>query len=331
RVSGEVRYPGRYPLAENASVPQLIAAAGGLRDSAYLRRAEITRSVTENNGEISNTEYVPFNLFEVITGIKSVSVEPRDRLNIFRIPEWQDTVDVVLQGEVRFPGTYAVRRGETLRDVIERAGGVTEWAFVNGAVFTREEIREQERRRLVALGNELRQEMASMSLTEGNVTNYNDLDRLLNDLLGVEPVGRLVVNLAEIINGVQNRDIELKDNDRIVIPTQRNIVSIIGEVQMPSTYRYDAGLTVRDYLERSGGVKRPADDKRIFVVRADGSVEPYSNRRGWFSSNNRVELMPGDTIVVPLNTSYKDNIQLWATSTQILYQMAVAIAAINSI
>lgn len=329
RVSGEVRFPAEYPMVENASVAGYIAAAGGLRDSAFLGRAEITRTVLE--GDVANTDHVAFNLYDAILGSTEVELRPRDQINVFRIPEWQNTVDVVLEGEVRFPGTYAVRRGETLRDVIERAGGLTQYAFVEGAVFTREEIREQERLRLQALSEELRQEMASISLTEGGVTNYSELNQLLNDLTGSEPVGRLVVNLADILRGETSRDIEIRDGDRLVIPGMRSTISIIGEVQVASTYRYDERLSVRDYLERSGGVKRRADDKRIFVVRADGSVVPYSQRRGWFSSNNRVELMPGDTIVVPLNTSYKDNIQLWATSTQILYQMAVAIAAINSI
>ncbi|TRW50184.1 polysaccharide biosynthesis protein [Aliidiomarina halalkaliphila] len=329
RVTGEVRFPGEYPITENASVAGYILAAGGLRDSAYLARAEITRSVLEDG--IANTEYVPFNLYDALLGNANVQVRARDQINVFRIPEWQNTVDVTLEGEVRFPGTYAVRRGETLRDVIDRAGGLTEYAFVRGAVFTREEIREQERQRLQALSRELRQEMASISLTEGGVTNYGELSQLLNDLVGTDPVGRLVVNLSEIIEGRTERDIELRDGDRLVIPGQRNTISIIGEVQMPSTYRYDERLGVREYLERSGGTKRRADNRSIFVVRADGSVEPFTQRRGWFSSANRVELQPGDTIVVPLNTSYKDNLQLWATSTQILYQMAVAIAAINSI
>ena len=329
RVNGEVRFPGEYPMVENASVAGYIAAAGGLRDSAHLARAEITRTIMEDG--MANTDYVSFSLYDALLGNADVQVGARDQINVFRIPEWQNTVDVVLEGEVRFPGTYAVRRGETLRDVLERAGGLTDYAFVEGAVFTREEIREQERQRLQALTRELRQEMAQISITEGGVGNYAEMNQLLNDLVSTEAVGRLVLNLGDIIGGVGERDIELRDGDRLVIPGQRRTVSIIGEVQMPSTYRYDAGLSVRDYIERSGGAKRRADDKRIFIVRADGSVEPYSNRRGWFSSNNRVALQPGDTIVVPLNTSYQDNLQLWATSTQILYQMAVAIAAINSI
>ncbi|EGN74601.1 periplasmic protein involved in polysaccharide export [Idiomarina sp. A28L] len=328
-ISGEVRFPREYPMVENASVASFIAAAGGLRDSAYLARAEITRTVTEDGA--ANTDYIPFNLYDALLGNASVQIRARDQISVFRIPEWQNTVEVILEGEVLFPGTYAVRRGETLLDVVERAGGLTDYAFVEGTVLTREEIREQERMRLASLSQELRQEMASISLTEGGVTNYGELNQLLNDLSGAEPVGRLVVDLAQILSGDRSRDIELRDGDRLVVPGQRRTVSIIGEVQMPSTYRYDESLSVIDYIERTGGVKRRGDDKRIFVVRADGSVMPYAQRRGWFSSTGRVDLRPGDTIVVPLNTSYKDNMELWATSTQILYQMAVAIAAVNSI
>lgn len=329
-IGGEVRFPGAYPLIENGTVTDLVAAAGGLKESAYLARAEITRSVS--NGDSSITEYIPFNLFDVLAGNKQIDVKARDRLNIFQIPDWKDTVDVRIGGEVQFPGTYSVRRGEKLSDLIARAGGLSEHAYANGAVFTREEIRQRERERLDALVRSLRQEMASISLTEGSrLANYEQLNMLLNDLKGSEPVGRMVLNLPEILAGNNARDIELRDEDSIYIPTISNSVSIIGEVHMPSTYRYDGSYSVREYIERSGGTKRRADTARMFVVRSNGEVVPYSPRRGWFTSNARVELEPGDTIVVPLDSSYKDTTQIWATSTQIIYQLAVAAAAISRI
>ncbi|MCC5855528.1 MAG: SLBB domain-containing protein [Idiomarina sp.] len=330
RITGEVRYPGTYPLATNASVAGLVAAAGGLRESAYLARAEITRTVIDEG--MAETDYIPFNLYDVIMGNANVDIIARDRLNIFRIPEWQDTVDVTLEGEVRFPGTYAVRRGETILDVVERAGGLTSYAFTKGAVFTREEIKEQEAERLEALVRTLRQDIAAISLTDSSrVANYEQLNLLLNDLLGAEPVGRMVVDLASILEGNRGRDIELRDGDRLIVPSMRSTISIIGEVNVPTTYRYDDSLSIRDYIERSGGTKQRADTKRMFVVRANGEVESYSQRRGWFSSASRVELRPGDTIVVPLDTTYRDTTQVWATSTQIIYQLAVAAAAISRI
>lgn len=327
RVSGEVRFPGNYPLVENGSVADLISAAGGLKESAYLARAEITRTLVEEGNAM--TDYLSFNLFDAITGASSFDIRARDHLSVFKIPEWQDTVDVELAGEVRFPGSYSVRRGETLLDVVERAGGLTQHAYPPGAVFTREEVKEQERQRVAQLARNLRQELASISLTEGSrVGNYEELNSLLADLQGTDPVGRMVVDLESILAGNREQDLTLRDGDSLFIPNQLNTVSIIGEVQMPTTYRYEQRYSVSDYLSRSGGTKRRADEERMFIVRANGEIEPYHQRRGWFASSGRMQLEPGDTIVVPLDSTYKDPTQVWATSTQIIYQLAVAAAAI---
>lgn len=330
QVSGEVRFPGAYPLVQDATVADLIAAAGGLKESAYLARAEITRTLIAD--EVAETDYLAFSLFDALTGTQSIKVQARDRLNIFKIPEWQDTVEVEIAGEVRFPGVYAMRRGETLNNLIARAGGLTAYAYSSGAVFTREEIRERERERLDALVRSLRQEMASISLTDsGRVADYEQLNLLLNDLHGAEPIGRMVLNLPAIISGRDASDVELRDEDKLYIPSMSNSISIIGEVHMPTTYRFNPALSVREYIERSGGAKRRADTKRMFVVRANGEIVPYNPRRGWFSSDSRLALAPGDTIVVPLDSTYKDNMQMWASSTQIIYQLAVAAAAISRI
>ncbi|RTE86054.1 MULTISPECIES: SLBB domain-containing protein [Gammaproteobacteria] len=327
RISGEARFPGNYPLVENGSVADLIAAAGGLKESAYLARAEITRTLIDGGNAM--TDYLSFNLLDAITGVERVDIRARDHLSVFRIPEWQDTVQVELTGEVMFPGSYSVRRGETLIDVVERAGGLTQHAYPPGAVFTREEVKEQERQRVAQLARNLRQELASISLTEGSrVGNYEELNSLLSDLQGTEPVGRMVVNLESILAGDRAQDLTLRDGDSLYIPNQLNTVSIIGEVQMPTTYRYEQRYSVSDYLARSGGTKRRADEERMFIIRANGEIEPYHQQRGWFASSGRMQLEPGDTIVVPLDSTYREPTQVWATSTQIIYQLAVAAAAI---
>lgn len=329
RVSGEVRYPGEYPLAVDANVKDMVAAAGGLKESAFLSRAEITRTVIEN-GE-AQTEYLPFNLESVLAGDQTINVLARDQLNVFKIPEWSDTVDVEIGGEVRFPGTYAVRRGDTLQDVIKRAGGFTKNAFIEGAVFTREEIKTIERERIRSLTERLRQEIASQMLVgDANNIDYSQLTQLLTDLQDTDAVGRLIVDIPAVVAGQADYDIELMDGDRLLVPSRRNMVSIVGEVQMPSTYRYESGLGLSQYISRSGGIKKRADDEGIYVIRANGLIETVKSHDNWFRNSSLV-MQPGDTIVVPLDTSYKDNLELWVSGTQIIYQMAVAVAALNSI
>lgn len=329
-VSGEVKYPGVYPLVENAEASDLIAAAGGLKESAYLARAEITR--TQVKGGETVTEYVSFNLFDALMGKQNVPVKGRDSLNVFAIPDWQNTLEVTLEGEVRFPGKYTIRRGETLTALIERAGGLTQYAFARGAIFTREELKELERQRMQALARELQHEVATNSITGNNQSNmsYSQTRQLLKDLMEVDPVGRLVIDLPYVMSGSMNADIQLKDGDRLVIPSQRNTVNVIGEVQLASSFLYDGSLNVEDYLRRAGGTRKKADEERIFIVKANGSVEVVE-LGGWFSlaSDNRLE--PGDTIVVPLDTEYTNNMELWRDATQILYQIGVALAALTAI
>lgn len=332
-IAGEVNHPGVYPLVENATARRLIAAAGGLQDSAYLDRAEITR--IEITGGEAETRYETINLLDVILGNSDFIIQGRDRLNVLSIPAWQNTYEVTLRGEVRFPGTYAIRRGESLTTLIERAGGFTEHAFIEGAVFTRQELQRQERERIELLAQDLQREVASNVITGtggGGVQPYQELQMLLRDLRETEAIGRLIIDLPEIVAGNSMAgDIELRNGDTLHVPSRRNMVSIIGEVQMATSYRYDRRHTVNDYINMSGGTRQKADTNRIYVVRANGSIEPHRQRRGWFSSTASAELRPGDTIIVPLNTTYTDRLQLWAQVTGIMYNSAVALAAINSI
>lgn len=326
-VDGEVHYPGIYPLPINGELNAVLQAAGGLKDSAFLERAEISRMVMKA-GE-ANIEHIEIQPSEILSASQSIDIQGRDRVNILAIPKWQESVQVKIEGEVRFPGTYTISRGDTLSDLLKRVGGLTEFADDDGAVFTRQYLKEQERERMRRLAQDLQREILTNNITNteqaGNVS-YSELRNLLRDLTSIEPVGRMVIDLPQILAGNKNRDIMLRDGDTLTIPSVNNSVNIIGEVQLASSYRYDPSLTVEQYIEMSGGVKGKADQERIYIIRANGSVvKPKSS---WFSVSADTQLQPGDTIVVPLDTQYIDNLNLWNTATQIVYQASVAIAAI---
>lgn len=330
-VAGEVNHPGVYPLVENATASRLVDAAGGVKDSAYLKRAEITRfKYGESSGE---TEYLTLSLNDVLTGEADMPIQGRDRLNVLSIPEWQNTYEVRLRGEVRFPGTYAIKRGETLTQLIERAGGFTEHAFIEGAIFTREELkaREQERKRMLA--QELQREIAGnmMTGTGESRVSYGEMRTLLSDLLNAEPVGRLIMDLPKLLSGNGANDVQLKDGDALHVPSRSDSVSIMGEVQMATSYRFDPEVSVSDYIERSGGTKEKADEERIYIVKANGAIEPYKGGSSWFSFSSNVQLGPGDTIIVPMDTTYTESLELWSQVTGIIYNSAIAIAAINGL
>jgi polysaccharide export outer membrane protein len=329
-ADGEVKYPGLYPLAKNARIDDLINAAGGLTESAYLSRAEITRNVVTNNTAQVNS--VTINLAKALTGNgdDNILLSSKDRLNIHQIPAWSENNVVELRGEFVFPGKYTVRRGESLADLIQKAGGFTPFAYQQGSVFTRVQLRNLERQNLLKLTADLRVEMASKSMSDENYTqDYADMKQMLADMASVQPVGRLVLNLPKLIDD-DSYDVALEAGDVLYVPTKKNAVNVIGQVQVTSSHMFDNNFSAEDYLAQSGGSKKRADEERIYIIAANGSIRML-DEGNWFTNNSHNKLQPGDTIVVPLDAEYMNNLALWSSVTTIVYNTAVAIAAISGI
>ncbi|MEI8668040.1 SLBB domain-containing protein [Pseudoalteromonas sp. B131b] len=329
-ISGNVTYPGIYPLTVGGEVVDLVTASGGLLESAFIKQAEITRIVS---GNASQVEHVRFDLEGAMKGDlqSNIVLRSKDSINIFAIPNWQENVKVELKGELKFPGTYTIRRGEKLTDLLERAGGFSQFAEQKAAVFTRKSIKKQEQEQLARLSTELRRDIASKSFqnsVSGNTLSYDEMDKLLNDLANVEAVGRLVIDLPRIVSNQQN--LVLQDGDTLYVPSKRDSISIIGEVNYSTSHLYQAGVSVDDYIALSGGLKERAAEDRIYIIKANGSVK-IPNTGGWFAANNADQLEPGDTIVIPMDAGHMDKLTLWSTATQILYQLGVAVAAIGSL
>ncbi len=329
-ISGSVMYPGIYPLMEGGEVKDLITAAGGLLESAYTQQAEVTRIA---NNDVSNIEHIKFDLKSAMQGktASNISLQSKDSVNIFAIPNWQENLKVELKGELKFPGTYTIRRGETLSNLLKRAGGFSEFAATNAAVFTRQSIKKQEQQQLARLSTELRRDIASKSFqssVSSNTLTYDEMNKLLKDLANVDAVGRLVIDLPLIVNNQQN--LVLQDGDVLYVPSERDSISVIGEVNYSTSHLYKAGISVDEYIDLSGGLKERAADDRIYIIKANGSVK-IPNTGNWFAVNNSNQLEPGDTIVVPLDAGHMDKLTLWSTATQILYQLGVAVAAISGI
>ncbi|WP_253948867.1 SLBB domain-containing protein [Pseudoalteromonas sp. TB64] len=329
-IRGEVYHEGIYPRPVNANVDKAIASAGGLKESAYLDSAEITRFSSTSEAML---EHVNINLENAVTDPKNERflVNSKDSINVYPIPNWQKGLKVSLYGEVKFPGDYDIRKGESLRDVIKRAGGFTSFSYPEGAVFTRETLRFQQQQQLNKLSEDLRRDVTSKSfnssITDSSLS-YDDMNSLINDLAKVKAVGRLVINLPAIVNG--KLDIPLEDSDTLYIPSKQNSINVVGEVNFSSSHLFDSSLSLEDYIGRSGGFKQRADEERVYIIKASGLVKIPSNS-SWFAVNRSELLEPGDTIVVPLDTEHVDNLTLWSTATQILYQMGVAVAAVGSL
>lgn len=334
-IGGRVNAPGEYPLERGMRVSDLIRAGASLNEAAYGGTAELTRNVIDN-GEARQTELVEIDLAKALAGdpAQDIELQPFDYLVVKELPLWGAQEYVEIQGEVKFPGRYPIQRGETLRSVVERAGGVTDLAFTRGAVFTRATLKDRERRQIEDLVRRMQTDLAQVSLMsaqEGRGDASQALavgQELLNNLQDAEPVGRLVINLDRAMIGVTGsaRDIVLKDGDQLIVPRITQEVTVIGEVQSPTSHLYADGLSSGDYIALSGGLTQRADKNRVYVVRADGSVVSAGNR--WFTGG--VEIQPGDTVVAPLDAERMRALPLWTAVTTIIYNLAVAVAAVNS-
>lgn len=331
-VAGEVRFPGRYPMPQSRSVEDLVFTAGGLKDSASLLTAELARFEQDDQGD-GRTHVLNLNLSRGLSAIE-IRLESRDRLLIKPIPEFATRNTIQLQGEIRFPGEYTFQSGETLSDIIRRAGGLTDNAFAEGAVFTRENLREREAERLKEAEKRLQSDLLGVQLKGdsfgGQKTDQlSQVQDLLEDVQSARPVGRMVINLPAVLEQTDYPSILLQDGDRLTVPTIPQAVSVFGEVQFPTSHLHRPGLTVEDYLERSGGPTRQADDERIYVIKADGSVLLPEKSR-WFGGRSQ-KLSAGDTIIVPIDVDRLNQLELWTNVSQIFYQLGLGAAAVSNL
>ena len=336
-VTGQVKASGSYPLEIGMRVSDLIRAGGNLAEQAYTLRAEIARYQV-SGGQYRNTEVIDVDLDAILSGNKTADLLLRehDNLRISKVPDWDSLWAVQLEGEVTFPGRYRIRSGETLRQILDRAGGLTDDAFPEGAVFLREALRQREQEQIEVLARRMEADLNAMSLENREEANDESMrvgQALLAELRETEAVGRLVVDLKNVSMAARSGDVagdvELRDGDRILVPKRAQEVTVIGETQQNASHLYREGLSRDDYIQMSGGLTRRADKQLIYVVRASGAVIA-SNRSRWFGRRSNVAIGPGDTIVVPLETNRIRPLTLWSSVTQILYQAAIAVAAIET-
>jgi protein involved in polysaccharide export with SLBB domain len=335
-VDGRVKAPGDYPLEPGMTVADLLRAGGGLSVAAYGGKAELSRySVV--NGQTRHMDVINVDLGAAMRGdpVQNVKLTAFDNLSVKEVSQWSDQESITLVGEVRFPGRYVVKNGETLRSVIARAGGLTEYAFPEGSVFTREGLRKREQEQLDMLTQRMQTDLATMALqgAAAGVGSASSALQVGQSLLGqiktTQAVGRLVINLPHLIRESPGGkdDVVLRDGDQLIVPRFQQQVTVIGEVQSVTSHLYSPELKRDDYIARSGGMTRRADRKKIYVVRADGSV--VTSPGGWLSGSPPIK--PGDTIVVPIDVEKLPALPFWQSVTQILYNVAIGVAALHGL
>ncbi|HVC02289.1 MAG TPA: SLBB domain-containing protein [Steroidobacteraceae bacterium] len=348
-IDGQVKAPGRYALEPGMRVSDLIRAGGSLDDAAFGGEAELTRYRIVA-GEARESRLIKVDLDAIRRGDAAADLElkPYDVLVVKTVPQWRTPGTIEVAGEVRFPGRYPIHQGETLRSLLIRAGGFVSDAFPQGAVLTRAELKIKEKAELDLLATRFQNDLTALSLSSvaGSSTGTSAGavaaagatqgllvgQQLLNELRTTKPVGRLVVNLRRIMRGPPGgpADVTLRNGDFLFVPKKTQEVTILGEVQNPTSQLYRRDWSRDQYIERSGGLTQNADKKRIYVVRANGDVVG-ADRTGWFRRSQSVEMRPGDTIVVPLNADRIPALPLWTAATTILYNIAIAVLALKNL
>jgi polysaccharide biosynthesis/export protein len=313
-VRGDVARPGRYPLAANMRVSDLVRSAGGLLRSANPDSGDLTHyAISNSSGERVEAGHQDVSLAAALAGNEDQNLPLHDG-DVLTVPQqsgWNDIGAVVtLRGEVRKPGVYGIRPGDRLSSLLKRAGGLLPTAYPRAAVFERNEVRELQQKNRQELIQRLEQE-STVVKTSASTTGTDEAalqqaaiqqrQRVLDGLRKAPVSGRLVIHLRPERKDFAGSpdDIELRAGDSLTIPKQPGAVLVTGQVYDANALTYTPGRNAGWYLSRAGGATQLANKRAIFIVRADGSVTSGKEGDLWSGGVLSATMGPGDTIVVP--------------------------------
>ena len=313
-IHGEVAKPDSYPYADNMTLEDLIIQAGGLREAASVVRVDVSRRIRNPHSTVDNDTIgrtYTFSLKEgfVVDGTPGFVLQPYDEVYVRRSPGYQAQQNVVVEGEILFGGSYAMTsREERLSDLINKAGGTTNYAYLRGAKLTR-----------VA--------------TEGEKKRMGDVIRLMSRQLGEAMMDSLDIHVEDhftvgidlekaIANPGSASDLVLREGDVVFIPKNTNTVTINGAVMVPNTVSYIAGKNIDYYLNQAGGYSDNAKKSKKFIVYMNGQVTKVKG-------SGKKQIEPGCEIIVPSKSKKRTNmgeILGYATSFSSLGMMIASIA-----
>ena len=313
-VKGDVARPGRYPLAVNMRVADLVQSAGGLLRSANPDAGDLTHyAISSSFGDSVQAGHQDLSVAAALRGNENQNLPLHDG-DVLTVPQqagWNDVgATVTLRGEVGKPGVYGIRPGERLSSLLKRAGGLLPTAYPRAAVFERTEVRELQQKSRLDMIQRLEQE-STVVKTSASTTGTEEAalqqaaiqqrQRVLDALRNAHVSGRLVIHLRSDRKDFAGSadDIQLRADDSLMIPKQPGAVLVIGQVYNSNALTYTPGRNAAWYLSRAGGPTPLANKGEIFIIRSDGSVTGGKQGNFWSASVLSSATEPGDTIVVP--------------------------------
>ncbi len=310
-MAGAVKKPGEFGLYDTMRVKDLIEYAGGLLMEANRQEAEITRVTITQEGPETSRIYI--NLSRALSGSPrdNILLRPNDYVFIRSVPDWNLYQLVKIEGEVKYPGNYAIKPGETLSSLLARVGGFTNRAYTKGAFFTREAVKKMQAEHLKQAVDRIEAEMLAAASAKTETALDKDevaqqklimaqQQQFLAKMRTIVPLGRVVIRIddPERLRGTPD-DLVLQEGDSLLVPSIQQTVNVLGSVVNPTAVVYDPYLSVKDYIAQVGGTTKGADVSRVYVIKVNGSALSGGGRILFGGGVSSARLDPGDTIVVP--------------------------------
>jgi polysaccharide export outer membrane protein len=330
-INGEVRNPGSYLALGDTSLASLIAAAGGVQREADLSSVEITSTLIDTETGTSRT--VRNSLRVTGQDFASISLKPFDTVRLRPVFSDRNGETITILGQVRYPGTFDITRGERLSSVLARAGGLTDEAYPYGTVYTRQSAAIQEsdgNQRIARLLEDNIATVATQPATIVNASGLSYVEQIAQTLRTMPALGRISVTADPVVLATKPElDMLLESGDTVYIPKRPSTVTVTGEVLSSGAFAYKPGLTVGDYIKLAGGEGGSADDSLVFVVLPDGTSRPEGD--SWWSFGGGHEIPPGSMVVVPRDPQPFNWTVFAINATDILSKMATTVAALTVI
>lgn len=323
-MGGAFKRPHRYEFKEGETLRDVVELAGGF-DTEVMDGSRIELSTLDRSASTRSLTYL--NLAEDAKKL----IKDGDVLNV-SFTSGLTPQSITLTGEVKNPGDYSIRPGETILEIINRAGGYTDEAYFQGAVFLRKAVAKSQKEAFARSADQLENTIvdvitnnAGSSISESTLV---PLSNLITKLRLEEPPGRMVVDLDILkLKTDPIANFPVKNRDSLFIPERPSFVSIVGEVLNATTVGFNPDLSVDEYIDLAGGLNDAADRDKIFVILPDGKSQLV--KRSLFSSSTYI--LPGSTIVITRDSRPFDAISLTQIITPILADLATSAAAIAAI
>tara|TARA_B000000532_G_scaffold132831_1_gene106546 strand:- start:1351 stop:3156 length:1806 start_codon:yes stop_codon:yes gene_type:complete len=323
-MGGAFKRPHRYEFKEGETLRDVVELAGGF-DTEVMDGSRIELSTLDRSASTRSLTYL--NLAEDAKKL----IKDGDVLNV-SFTSGLTPQSITLTGEVKNPGEYSIRPGETILEIINRAGGYTDEAYFQGAVFLRKAVAKSQKEAFARSADQLENTIvdvitnnAGSSISESTLV---PLSNLITKLRLEEPPGRMVVDLDTLkLKTDPIANFPVKNRDSLFIPERPSFVSIVGEVLNATTVGFNPDLSVDEYIDLAGGLNDAADRDKIFVILPDGKSQLV--KRSLFSSSTYI--LPGSTIVITRDSRPFDAISLTQIITPILADLATSAAAIAAI